>query len=73
MQNVSLWCQKHKHDQEKKASLQYVKRALLCPLRMERPAEGLHAAELNGIPRYDLGEERHFPVRLVLELMLFVC
>lgn len=38
-----------------------------------RPAEGLHAAELNGIPCYDLGEERHFPVRLVLELMLFVC
>ncbi|CAO2594132.1 hypothetical protein LEMLEM_LOCUS7596 [Lemmus lemmus] len=24
------------------------------------------------VPYYDLGEERHFPVRLVLDLMLFV-
>lgn len=29
--------------------------------------------ELNGTFCCDLGEERHFPVRLVLELMLFVC
>lgn len=38
-----------------------------------RLAEGLRAAELNGTFCCDLGEERHFPVRLVLELMLFVC